>query len=367
MEELRLGLAPLARGQTEMGAWLKSWQLGQLLRAQVVNTAQAGGVTLRIANHQVSAATDLFLQKGAWLDLQVTGLLPAPKVRILDAVARSVEPQNPLERQAQILLPRQGDVLRPLLTLLDSAQRVNLLSLLGSRGGVVDVDFDSLVLPGPPRSARALRRAMLHSGLYFEAALGRHAADSPPPQTDLKALLFRLLAGVTAARAEQQAAGGANAALTLLSTFQAELEGALATITLNQLSASAQRAQDGWLCVFHVPFRMQDHLHGVSITLRREARATPAEPEREWQALVVLDLPQLGALEVDVFLRGNRVSAVFYCQRDHAIHGMEAGMAGLTGALQGHGFEVGVLRVHRGSRESSGDDLPWRAGLYHSV
>ncbi|MDX1735818.1 MAG: flagellar hook-length control protein FliK [Halioglobus sp.] len=366
MDELRLGLNPAARSSSDLGAFLRSWQLGQVLRALVVDNSSSGSVLLRIGSHQVSAATDIFLERGARLSLEVTGLQPSPTVRILESSSGDARLLPPLERQAQLLLPRQGSVFTPLLSLLAPAQGVNLLALLGVRGGVVDPAWDELVLEGPPRSPEALRKALTQSGLFFESELARQGPQGALP-VDLKALLFRLLAKVTRARGEQQGAGG-RAAAALLASLQQEVEGALATISLHQLAASTQRDQDAWIWVFHVPFRMRDELHGLSVSLRREpAAGDEQEQERQWKALLALDLPRLGSVEAEVFLRGSRVSAVFFSSHERTVRRLEGALALLEEALRGHAFDIGVLRVQRGPRETAADEQPWRAGLYQSA
>ncbi len=368
MDELRLGFTPAGRGSIDTGAWLRNWQLGQVLRAQVVDTSQAGTVLLRIANHQVSASTNVFLQRGAWLNLQVTGLAPEPTVRVLESPPRSAELTSPLERQTQMLLPRQGPVLGPLLTLLNPAQRVNLLSLLGVSGGDVDPALNALLWQGPPRSPEALQKALLQSGLFFESDLFRQGAQAAVA-TDLKALLFRLLARIAAARGDSTAVAQLPAAASQLAGLQGEVEGALAALSLNQLAASQQhQQQDAWIWVFHVPFTLRDEMHRLSITLRREAgEAGEDAPEREWKALLQLDLPRLGALEIEVFLRGVRVSAVFYSGRMSSVLSLQRALGKLEAVLRQHNFEVGVLRAHHGERERGSQSEPAGTGFRHSV
>ncbi|GAB5452985.1 MAG: hypothetical protein Hals2KO_33130 [Halioglobus sp.] len=367
MDELRLGFTPAGRGSIDTGAWLRNWQLGQVLRAQVVDTSQAGTVLLRIANHQVSASTNIFLQRGAWLNLQVTGLAPEPTVRVLDTPPRSAELTGPLERQTQMLLPRQGPVLGPLLTLLNPAQRVNLLSLLGASGGDLDPALNTLLWQGPPRTPEALQKALLQSGLFFESDLFRLGAQGAVA-TDLKALLFRLQARIAAARGDTSALAQVPAAASQLASLQGEVEGALAALSLNQLAASQQQQQDAWIWVFHVPFTLRDEMHRLSITLRREAADAGEEvPEREWKALLQLDLPRLGALEVEVFLRGVRVSAVFYSGRRSSVLSLQRALGKLEAVLRQHHFEVGVLRAHHGERKQGPQGEPAGTGFRHSV
>lgn len=364
MDELRLGPAQASRLTADANAWLRGWQVGQLLRAQVVDSAANGGALLRISGRQVSAATDIFLPKGAWLNLRVTGLEPTPTVRILETPIHSRELPTPLERQTLALLPRQGSVFAPLQALLDPARRVNLLSLLGLAGGDIDPAFDAVVLPGLPRSPEALGRALSRAGLFYESGLALRGAQGT--SVDLKALLFRLLARIERARGESQAAGAA--AHAQLAVLSRDVEGALATIALNQLAASQYVLQDAIYWVFHVPFRMQGKLHGLSVTLASDDKGAGEDEEpREWRALLALDLPRLGELEAELFLRGNRVSAVIYSERPATLRRLDATLADLRTVLARAGFEVGVLRLHEGRRRDAEPGQPTHAGLRSRV
>ncbi|NND68742.1 MAG: flagellar hook-length control protein FliK [Halioglobus sp.] len=341
--------------------------MGQVLRAQVVDSAAAGGALLNIAGRQVAAATDIFLPQGAWLSLRVTGLVPTPTVRILDAPLRSQEAPTPLERQTLTLLPRQGNVLTPLQALFDPAQRVNILSLLGARGGVIDPALDELLQQGPPRDPQALQKALSQSGLFYESILALRGAQGAP--LDLKAVLFRLLARIDRAQGGRQLADAGVAARTLLSSLSRDVEGALATISLNQLTASQYAQQDSIYWVFHVPFRLRDGVYGLSVTLGSEEAGGAGEEEesREWKALLSLELPRLGALEAEVFLREARVSAVIYPERDVARELLGAALPDLQSILEREGFEVGVLRVHAGPRSEAGPVQPFQPGLRRKV
>ena len=362
MDELRLGPTQASRAAIDQPAWQRGLQLGQVLRAQVISSSAQGEALLRIAGRQVAAATDNFLPRGAWLNLRVTGLAPIPTVRILEAPARTGVTASPLERQTLALLPQQGNVVSALQSLYSQGQSVNLLTLLGGRGGLADIPLDQLVLQGPPRSPEALQRALSQSGLFYESGLVQRGAQGMP--IDLKALLLRLRARVERAQGERQLLGAGASAKMLLAGLGRDLEGALATISLNQLSAAHYAQQDAIYWVFHVPFTLRDQLHALTITLAQEQTADSGgdEEPREWKALLDLKLPHLGKLEAEVYLRATRVSVVIYTAHAATQALLEAALEDLRNTLAAGGFEVGVVRVHLGLRGAPAPAL--HTGLY---
>ena len=362
MDELRLGPTQASRAALDQPAWQRGLQLGQVLRAQVVSSSAQGEALLRIAGRQIAAATDNFLPRGAWLSLRVTGLAPIPTVRILETPARAGATASPLERQTLALLPRQGNVISALQALYSQGQGVNLLTLLGGAGGLADLPLDNLVLQGPPRSPEALQRALSQSGLFYESSLVQAGAQGMP--IDLKALLLRLRARVERAQGERQLLGAGAAAQTLLAGLGRDLEGALATISLNQLSAAHYAQQDAIYWVFHVPFLLREQLCPLTITLAQEqaADSSDADEPREWKALLDLELPHLGKLEAEIYLRATRVSVVVYTEQAETQAMLETALQELRAALAAAGFEVGVVRVHPGLRGAAAPAL--HAGLY---
>lgn len=354
MDELRLGPLPAGRGGTDTAAWLRGLQPGQVVRAQVLDSA-GGAATLSIGGRQVSAATEVFLPRGAWLNLVVTALTPTLTVTILQPAARRAQAQSPLEQHFQTLLPRQGSVVAPLQALLDPSRRVNLLSLPGVGDAALDSALEELLPLGPPRSAEALRKALAQSGVYYEA--GQALRGAQPAAVDLKALLLRLLARIERAQGERLAAGQP------LAELARSIDGALATIALNQLVSTPYPGQDTLYWVFQIPFRLGEQVHGLAITLARGA-AGEEEEQREWKALLALDLPWLGSIEAEVFLRGSRVSLVIYSQRGPSVGLLEAALPGLQAAFEAAGLQAGVLRVHHGPRARSELDQPPYPGVY---
>ncbi len=187
MQDLQLALSPGRVEQRNFGLWLNSWQVGKVLQALVVDQAPSGQLLLRLGAHRVTATTDLPVQKGATLKLEVTALTPTPTLKILNTNAQApapaatvltpIAPRTDLERQLPALMARQGNVSNVFSGLGSGTSGANLLSLLGAQntGSPVQALFKHLYQPSDLDSGAKLRQAVERSGLFFEAR-----AQQPP-------------------------------------------------------------------------------------------------------------------------------------------------------------------------------------------
>lgn len=361
MNELQLAFTLPGVEQNKLGPWLKSWQLGQVLQARVVNQSPSGSLVLRIGGHQLTATADFQAQKGALLSLEVTGLFPTASMKVINTPMPGPALANPLEGQLQLLLSRQGSVLTPLATLLEPAQRVNLLSLLSVKNGVLDNIRNSLSPIELLTDPRTLQKALLQSGFFLESDLLRLANSGGfLSRVDIKAMLFRLLQKTNQASNRPGAALSNSKAQEILAALQTELQGAIATITLNQLAAGQVKERDGLFWLFDMPFRVRDSLSRLSVSIEREGSAPQDQPElQEWRIVFNIILPRLGTIEAELFVRGSKVSVVFYSQQERTILIMEERLPRIKAALQNRGLDLAVLRCQLGSRPGGGKKAPW--------
>lgn len=353
MKEIQLGLRLPAIEQTQLGRWLNSWQLGQVMRAQVVDKSPAGNLLLQIGSHRLSASADVPLQKGMLLNLEVNGVYPAPSLKIISHLPAAPDPGSPLGRQRQLLLSQQGRVAAPLLTLLTAGDNVKLLSLLGVKHGTLDPHFEYFSQFPLPVDADALRRAMRQSGFFLEHdLLSLIPGGTIWSRQDLKAMLLRLLGRTNQALVRQRRASGEQSALALLAGLQEGLQGAIATITLKQLAANPDDEPDRFLWSFDLPFRQGDTLQGLSISVRRDqADAGEENEEDQWKIIITVSLPLLGRIDAEIFLRGRRISVVFHAEQAASLSLLEAHRDRLQTRLEDQGLQVAVLRFIHGSRE----------------
>jgi hypothetical protein len=84
MDELQLAFTLPRVEQKNLGPLLRSWQLGQVLQARVVDQSSPGNLLLRIGGHQLTATAGFQVPKGTLLSLEVTGLFPAPSMKVIN-------------------------------------------------------------------------------------------------------------------------------------------------------------------------------------------------------------------------------------------------------------------------------------------
>ena len=70
-------------------------------------------------------------------------------------------------------------------------------------------------------------------------------------------------------------------------------------------------------------------------------------------------LPRLGTIEVEIFVRGSKVSAVFYSQSEQTVRIMEERLPVVKAALETRGLDLSVVRCQLGSRPGGGDKSRW--------
>ncbi|MCB1679670.1 MAG: flagellar hook-length control protein FliK [Halioglobus sp.] len=352
MEDLQLALTAARVDQKNTGLWLRNWQVGQVLQALVTDRAPSGQIVLRIGAQQITATADIPVQKGAVLNLEVTSLGSTPTLKILGAVPTPGQPVDALRGQIQLLVPRQGRVSDPLAMLMDPARSANILALLGAKGDAVALLLKHLSRFEQLTDPRQLRAAIDRCGLFLEPRLLQLERHPPtPPGPDFKADLLQLRAQLD--QALSGALGGApgrergNATLLAL---REQVDGALSTITLNQLAARTPDERGGTTWLVHLPLAQGESAQSLSLSIRREHRAGGARGEQvpEWQVLLNVCLDALGDIEAELYLRGEKLAVVLYAERARTADLLDSQSQRLRSALQSRGMTVSVLLHHQG-------------------
>lgn len=357
MDKLQFALVASGSSQKSSDAWLRSLQLGQVLQARVVDKSPAGGLMLSVGAHKITASSDIAVHKGASLQLEVSGVFPAPSMKIIGIPSPNVTMATPLQSQYQLLLSTQGQVVGPFISLLDPSKRVNILSLEGVKNGALDKLLAHLNQFSQLTNPKTLQKALLQSGLFLESELLRMAdAGTVLARADMKGALFKLLYMINQSLTGLH--GGGVAKLTLLN-LRGEIEGAIATITLNQLSSSQVDRRAGCIWLFDMPFRIHDSLRGLLVSIEREGAASQDKSgAQQWTIRFSVELPRLGAIEAELYMRGSRVSAVFHVEQERAYRVLDDRLFQLRGGLEARGFEVSVLRCHLGIVSPKRPKLP---------
>jgi hypothetical protein len=364
MEDLQIALTTARVDQKNFGLWLKSWQVGQVLQALVTDKAPSGELILRIGGHQITATADIPVQKGAVLMLEVSNLQPIPSLKIINPTVVGANPaiNDPLANQLQVLVARQGAVVSPFASLLNPAMNAHLLALLGIRGETLQRLQQLLSRIGTGADPELLRKAVQQSGLFLESQmLGVAARGAPLPEGDIKAMLLRLRDLANRALKQLHGSGKNKSDRAELLQFTSELEGALATITLNQMTACRVDENGSRVWIFDIPFMMGDSVHKFSLTISREGGSNVASDEgQDWKVVLSLNLPKLGGIDAELFVRGSKVSVVIYSELEATAHAMDVQMDALRSGLESRGLNLSVLRCQQGSRGEETAASRWR-------
>lgn len=353
MDELQLALTAARVDQKNFGLWLKSWQVGQVLQALVTDKTPSGDLILRIAGHQVTATADIPVQKGAQLSLEISRLDPVPTLKVINTpVPLSTHSNSAMAGQLQLLVPRQGDVIEPFRLLFNTAQGVNILSLLGFRPTeqtqIQRLAVDARQLSDP----KLLKEALNQSGLFLEAHLKQLLLmGGVLPRGDLKAELLRILSRV---KLQQETVGSSSGSMDLDGLFelQNKLEGALARITLAQMQAGEARETGGYRWAFELPVKINDDYQTLFISIDSdESQLSEDEKPRGWRVLLGMEFPKIGHVEAELFFSGKKLSVVTYAASPDTFKLMDDQIELLRSSLESRGLETGTILCRRGSAE----------------
>ncbi|MCV6605123.1 MAG: flagellar hook-length control protein FliK, partial [Porticoccaceae bacterium] len=141
--------------------------------------------------------------------------------------------------------------------------------------------------------------------------------------------------------------------------LQRLVEGAVARIVSQQAQSLPQPGQDAVRWVFELPYRQGDEFHSMPMVIEREASGDDsAELEPGWQVELAFELAELGPIQARVLLRGDKVSASLWAQRDDTAQLADAELPVLEAALEGSGLSVGALVCRQGQHNASQHLVP---------
>ena len=89
-----------------------------------------------------------------------------------------------------------------------------------------------------------------------------------------------------------------------------------------------------------------------SIALRIEREQTPTaateeSEQQDWNILLNVNLPQLGAVEAELFMRGSKVSVVIHAEQAETAEQINCSLHQLKSGLESRGLNVSVLLCHK--------------------
>ena len=369
MEELQISLTPARVDQRNFGLWLRTPQVGQVLNAVVADKLPSGEMVLKVGAERVTASTDIPLQPGARLLLEVKQVQPqitfrvlsaggAPYVAAPDAMAEAIK----LQRQAGTTqVPKDG-----------LAQLFSLLRALGG-GSLQALGLDRAIvkqLQGGVKSSDeltkpdALIKAIQGNGTFHESLLA-HGAGSMAglAADDLKGQLMRAVFRVRANLEDSDKLGLEADQVGLLEALRSALEGGLKTITDNQLgSVPAEQTQLPQQWCFDIPFRYGEEVYNIGIQIFEDSADSAAGEgavPKTWAAHISLNMPGLGATEITVKLVEERVSVDLTGSEQDTLALFLRSQQSLTAGLESRGLKLDRLNVvHDQSLSRHGSNAP---------
>lgn len=355
MEELQISLTPARVDQRNFGLWLRTPQVGQVLNAVVADKLPSGEMVLKVGAERVTASTDIPLQPGSRLLLEVKQVQPQITFRVLsaggtpyvappEAMADAIK----LQRQAGAAqVPKDG--LAPLFSLLRALGGGSLQALGLDRGIVKQLQggvksSDELTKPD------VLIKAIQGNGTFHESLLA-HGAGSMArlASDDLKGQLMRAVFKVRANLEDSDKLGLEAEQVGLLDTLRSALESGLKTITDNQLgSVPAEQTQLPQQWCFDIPFRYGEEVYNIGIQIFEDGADSVAGEgavSKTWVAYISLNMPGLGATEISVKLVGEKISVDLTGSEQDTLALFLRSQQSLTAGLESRGLKLDRLNV----------------------
>ena len=344
MEELQLTLTTQRIDQRNYGVMLSNWRVGQMLNALVVDTRPNGGVLLSVAGKQFVATTDLPVQAGTRMTLEVKQL--GQEVVLRQVQDAAMQRADASARAAETTVA------------LSSSRPAALLAQLAAQPGrfgspdLQEVARELLgrALRGESMRPGDIRKALRQSGLFTEADLA--AGDNKQAQQSTKTSLSQLQA-MALALAEE--ADETSAEWRVLRQLADKAGGLLNGIANNQL-ASLPSEEGGSRWVFTLPVQLRDQFHDVRMEIEREPNSAEDE-EDTWRARLSVDLPALGAVDIRVQMVKGAISVNFHCDSDRSSRVLSGAMNRLEQRLVQRELRVDRLTAEADATEVA-DVLP---------
>ena len=355
MEELQISLTPARVEQRNFGLWLRTPQVGQVLNAVVADKLPSGEMVLKVGAERVTASTDIPLQPGARLLLEVKQVQPQITFRVLGAgsmpnvaAPEAMSEAFKLQRQASALQATK-DGLAPLFSLM-RALGSGSLQALGLDRAIVRQLQGAVKSSDELTQADALIRAIQGNGTFHESLLA-HGTNTTAglAADDLKGQLMRAVFKVRANLEDSDKLGLEAEHVGLLETLRSALEGGLKLITHNQLgSVPAEQTQLPQQWLFDIPFRYGEDVHNIGIQIFEDGTDDSAGEGavlKTWAAHLSLNMPGLGAAEIVVRLVGDKISVDLTGSEQGTLALFLRSQQSLTAGLESRGLKLDRLNV----------------------
>ena len=331
--------------RVQQGNLLQSLQVGQVLKAQVLEALNPNLLRLGIGKEQVLARNPGGLAAGQKLDLTVRQLQPQVQLQLAGSVGAE-SARVTLLREA---LPQQ----RPLGQVFQ--QLAGQLAQAPGSAASVSTALRALLqqaLPLGQLNAAAVQSALQQSGALFESKLlGKQNTNA-----DSKGRLLSLLG------AARHLSDGpwARALLPLL-------EAALARIVMHQAASlaattGAETSSPEWR--FDLPLQLQEEVETVTMRLWQEAHSGQEEGGSIWRLSLRFELGEWGLVQAELHWLNEQLGSSFWCEQPRTQALLQEQLPVLEDWLTRSGIAVSDLLALQGQApESAPHQRPPSSGL----
>lgn len=362
-----------------------TYKIGQILQATVLAHSNHGQVSLNLGKAEITASTNITLQKNTHLSLKVMQLQPQLLLQVMSS-------NNPLQEALKNMLPIQSSLAPLLAELAQKALSKENYSNQPHLRTAANLLFAAIPGRNDIKQADGLRQAIMQSGLFLEAKLASPTvASSFGVSTDIKSLLLRYLNALTKThgkasnkeslllqsgvlqqsneippplrdrlpinlpRVRYKDSSSAQGIELDNSVLLKKTQGALARLGLLQV-ATVENLENGhikWL--LEIPVRHDNAAETVSLTIEKEQEKSPREEPNKaaWAVNLSFNLPHLGALQSRLSMDKLGLSTTFWSESRQILSVIDNRLAELRANFEQQGLQTHKLSCVAGQQTSA--------------
>lgn len=359
-------------------------KLGQIIDAVALSNSSQGHVNLRIGNSVLAASTNITMQQNTHLLLEVMQIHPRLLLRLIPSSVDSAA-AKPLKDAMISFLPRQAGLAPSLAGLIHRTLMEDQSLQQHSLRTLVNKLVNALPVRNSIINAEGVRQTILHSGLFLESLMARHAGKARlDTSRDIKACLLRLQYGL--AQFKQRTDKGDSQNNTLASHLYSSIvpprkkglpvpqqrvpfshisgagdtdniiqdlvtrtQGAIARLGLLQVISSENFNNGEYMWQLEIPVKHTGALEIVSLSIEKEQQDCFNDDEASWIVNMALELPQLGPVHIRISLYEQGVSTRFWSESTKARSLIESRFDQLESNIVQHGMTTLNLCCQAGS------------------
>jgi len=334
---------------------IKAWQVGQILKASVIEQLSNTTLLLKIGNTQLTAKTNLSLPPGAELQLKVINQGEQPLLKIISLPNSKTETNLAALRQA---LPKQAPLsdLFSALKVVDHRLPQILQQAVQSLQAGLSSRMDLL-------NPEGIKKALNESGTFFESRINDQKQVNNV-HADLKGKLLRLADLLRNENLTQHQNAGKNNLLSLLADnkaipeLQRHVESALARIQLNQLNSLPNSEQHSQAFLLELPVKENEHIDVFSVKINEEdQQKTDQESSKRWSIQLSFTLDGLGNIHAKLILGGEKVHASLWAEEEKTYELIQNNLHQLNERLTDVKFIDPDVKCFKGKPESEPSTL----------